>query len=510
MTARRPRGSIAFVLHAHLPWLREPGDAVTLEERWFFEALWECYLPILGVLQSLGDVKSGRPLLTVSISPTLLAMLRDPHLPARFERFAADLDRLFAEKAKEHPEAVDDHRARLEASRALLRRIRGDVTGALVACAEDGLVELATTAATHAFLPGLRTADAVRGQVRIGMRYFQKVTRRLPNVFWLPECGYDERLEGVLADSGIQATVLAAHGLELARPRPPHRTDTPIVGDGPIAYFGRNNPLVDLVWSREHGYPADPVYREFYSPADADWSLKPLRITGFGGEKQRYEPARAALRAEEHAAHFIQAATRELDASEAAEPITVVAFDAELFGHWWWEGPKFLEVVLHGLARTGQATSLGAYLDRDPVLPLAKPATSTWGRGGYAEVWTHPVSSHASRLVHRAEQRVLRVDAIVRDTPRTETQRLARLWAIRELFLLQASDYAFMLRTGEFAGFAQRKLYEHAFAIDTLCDIASRPIETPGDRAMVEGWIRRRPVFEELDEDAWSDAFDPW
>ncbi|MBK6519729.1 MAG: DUF1957 domain-containing protein [Polyangiaceae bacterium] len=507
------RGRVAFVLHAHLPWLREPTEAIGSEERWLFEALWECYLPLVGVLESLEAPSSGAPLMTLSLSPTLMAMLRDPQLTPRFSRYADGLEATFSERAKREPSwaaAAADHSARLARSRATFARVHGDVIGAFVALAEGGLIELATTAATHAFLPSLRTADAVRGQLRMGLRYFQAITKRLPRTVWLPECAYDERLEGILADSGIQATVLAEHGLLLATPRPPHGTDTPIVGEGPIAFFGQCQRLVDLVWSRERGYPADADYREFYAPVTDDGSLKPYRVTGGSGPKLPYDPARAALRVAEHANHFLSAAARAVDASLAPEPVFVVAFDAELFGHWWWEGPAFLEAVLRALADRDLASSLGAYLDTDPLLPVARPATSTWGRGGYAEVWTHPSSSHAARLLHRAEQRVLAVDAIVRDTPRTETQRRARLWAIRELFLLQASDYAFMLRTGECATFAQDKLFEHATAIEALCEVATRAAEAPSDRATIERWIRRRPVFSELDEDAWSDTFDPW
>lgn len=508
-----PRGRVAFVLHAHLPWLREPGDAIASEERWFFEALWECYLPLLALLGSLDAPSNGAPLLTLSLSPTLLAMLRDPQLPQRFGRYADELERTFRERAAHEPSwaaAARDHLARLARARETFAAARGDVVGALVALAEGGVLELATTAASHAFLPSLRTADAVRGQLRMGLRYFQAVTKRLPRTLWLPECAYDERLESILADSGVQATVLAEHGVLLSRPRPPHGTDTPIVGEGPIAFFGQCQRLVDLVWSREQGYPAHADYRDFYSPAGDDWALKPYRVTGGSGAKLPYDPERAALRVAEHAAHFVSAAARAIDASQAPDPVFVVAFDAELFGHWWWEGPAFLSAVLQALADRDVASSLGAYLDADPLLPLARPATSTWGRGGYAEVWTHPSSSHAARLIHRAEQRVLAVDALVRDTPRSETQRRARLWAIRELFLLQASDYAFMLRTGEFASFAHDKLFEHATAIEALCEVATRDAEAEGDRALVERWIRRRPLFDELDEDAWSDAFDPW
>lgn len=508
-----PRGAVAFVLHAHLPWLREGGDAITLEERWFFEALWESYLPLIGVLRRLEALKPSAPVLTFSVSPTLIAMLRDPSLAERLDRYAEELRDGFARVVADRPDlevAVGSHQERLAAAHALFIKLGGDVVKELARLAEANVIELATTSATHAFLPGLRTAESVRGQIRMGMRYFQATTKRLASTFWLPECGFDERFAPLLTDSGAQGTVLAAHGVELARPRPPHGTLQPIVGQGPFAYFGRCKDLVDLVWSPERGYPANEDYREFHERMGHHETLKPYRVGQSGDARLPYDPQAAARRIEKDARHFVDTVTGMLAAAEPEEPLLVAAFDAELFGHWWWEGPAFLEAVLTELAQRSGAVSLGAYLERDPLLPLSEPATSTWGRGGYADVWTHPASSHAARLVHRAERRVLIIDAVVRDTPRTQTQRLARLWAIRELFLLQASDYAFMLRSGEFAEFAQKKLQEHASAIDALTQIAEREVEEPADRSFVEAWIKRRPLFLDLEEDAWADAFDPW
>ncbi len=231
---------IAFVLHAHLPWLRGPGDAIDLEESWFFEALWESYLPLLDVFEALAKTSPKAPVCTLSLSPTLLAMLADPDLGTRFGRFTRDLERAFDRARRDRPDlaaAIADHRTRLERSTTTFAAHGGNLPRAFVGLADAGVIELATTSATHAFLPGLRTREAVHAQIRLGMRYAQSITQRATRTFWLPECGYDERLEQTIGDSGIQATVLSAHGIQLARPRPPHGTFAPIVGAGPVAYL---------------------------------------------------------------------------------------------------------------------------------------------------------------------------------------------------------------------------------------------------------------------------------
>jgi predicted glycosyl hydrolase (DUF1957 family) len=117
--------------------------------------------------------------------------------------------------------------------------------------------------------------------------------------------------------------------------------------------------------------------------------------------------------------------------------------------------------------------------------------------------------SHALRLVHRAERRVLAVDVTVRDQPRTEVQRAARLLAIRALLELQSSDLLFMLRTGQASDYAEARVRALASTLDTLCEVALRPREEPGDRDVVSRHERRAPLFVELEEDALADCFDP-
>ncbi len=513
--------TVSFVLHAHLPWVQASGGEISLEEAWLYEAMWECYLPLCALCEELAQNGPEAPVLTLSLSPTLLAMLSSAQHRRRFERYADELAAALERARAQRPElepAVSDHLARLNASRATFERVGRDLTGALVALHRQRVIELGTTAATHAFLPGLLSDAAARAQLRMGARYFQRVTREHARTLWLPECGYDERLEQTLVDSGAFATVLASHGLTLARPRPPFGTDTPLLADQPFAFFARADHPCSRIWSPDHGYPAHPSYREFYRRAPLeqagsalDHALKPFSVTSAGPDKEPYLPLRARATVKEHARDFLRSLRAHFAGSRADEPICVLAFDAELFGHWWWEGPQFLAAVLADAPAAGLSPrALVGYLERDPVLPVGRPASSSWGRGGYSDVWTHPSSAHALRLCHRAERRVLSVDALVRDTPRSEVQRRARLLAIRELFLLQASDWPFMLRSGEFAGFAERRLNEHASLVDELANIAERGQELPGDKPRIHTLEAQRALFAELDEDAWADAFDPW
>ena len=511
---------LAIVLHAHLPWVRAsaPGEE-TREERWLFEALRDAYLPLVDVVARVHAAAPREPLLTLSISPTLACMLREPTLRARLAAYLDREDSVASLAATQHPElaaALGDQRARTAlARRVFFEECRGDVVGRLAELAEHGALELATTAATHAFLPSLKTRAAVRAQLRMGRKYFARLFGKTPRTLWLPECGFDPKLDDELGGAGVRATVLEAHGVALARPRPPAGLFAPILGPSGVAYFPRHADLSGLLWSRERGYPGDEAYREFHVTLSDDAAhphagLKPFAVTG-SPTKRPYDPVAAATKISEHAAHFVESVGRELDASRVERPIATVAFDAELFGHFFWEGPRFLEEVLcRADGRDGRplAASLGAYLARDPALYVAMPATSSWGDGGFAEVWTHPNVAHLMRSGHRAEHRVLTADAAVRDTPRVSVEREARLRAIRELFLLQASDHAFMIRAGSFAAYAERMAKAHAECVERMTHIVLHGSRVPNAAAEVARARAEHPVFDELDEDAWSDAFD--
>src|SRR5438552_14817257 len=83
-------GDLAFVLHAHLPYIRHPEHRFHLEENWLYEATTATYLPLLDTFRGLQ--REGVPFrVTMSMSPPLCSMLRDDLLKLRY---AAYLDRL--------------------------------------------------------------------------------------------------------------------------------------------------------------------------------------------------------------------------------------------------------------------------------------------------------------------------------------------------------------------------------------------------------------------------------
>jgi 1,4-alpha-glucan branching enzyme len=490
-----PEGYLALVLHAHLPFVRHPEHALHLEERWFYEALIECYLPLLDAFDRMAA--DGVPFaLTMSVTPPLASMLKDPLLCERFDRH---LGRIEALAAKECDRLYGDvefapiaafYRDELARMRAVWARWDGDVLKGLLHHWDAGRLEIMTCSATHCYLPGLLpTRSGIRPQLELGVRGFESIVGRTPLGMWLPECAYHPSFDEEIARAGVKFTLVDTHGIVNARPRPPFGVHAPIVSPSGVAFFGRDRESSEQVWSRETGYPGDPVYRDFYRDIGFDLpetelmnelgpmgtrvmtGLKYHRITGPTDRKEPYQPGLARDRAWEHAGNFVQNRTQQvrwLAANMPVKPVVVAPYDAELYGHWWFEGPVFLEATFRQLARARAAGGDGAalapvtlkgYLDAEPITVEATPSASSWGAGGYGEVWVGPEAAWSWRHVHHATRYVT---WLVQQNQGAEGARGQALdQAIRELLLLQSSDWNFIIKTATSTRYAEGRIRVH-------------------------------------------------
>jgi 1,4-alpha-glucan branching enzyme len=521
-----PAGYWCPVLHAHLPYVRHPEHPEFHEEGWLFEALTEAYVPLAGMLDRLQeDGVDFR--LTLTLSPTLLAMLRDGLLIDRYHRH---LDRLIVlagrEVTRTRREAPRlEHAARFHQdfftrTRARFREAYGsDVVSAFLRHRDGGRLEILGCSATHAVLPLLATVPAaVRAQVEVGLEHSRRQLGFRPTGFWLPECAYATGQERHLADAGVRFSFLEEHGLVHAHPRPGHGARAPILSPGGVVFFGRDRQSSHQVWSADVGYPGDPAYREFYK--DAAWErplaelgplapggirrgvgLKYHRVTGRVdlAEKEPYVPDQARARAREHAAHFVEERRAQATAQAAGmdrPPLVVSPYDAELFGHWWFEGPMFLEEVFRRLAGQDEVQPVTPleYLDRHPECEVAQPSPSTWGARGHAEVWLNPANDWIYPHLETAAERM--VELAQRFTEPTPLQRRALDQAVRELLLAQASDWPFILTMGTTVEYARRRLRDHLARFTRLYGgLTGEGV----DEAALREMEQRDAIFPELD-----------
>ena len=487
-----PSGYIALLLHAHLPYIRHPEHESFLEESWLFEAITECYIPLLQAFERLAD-DGIRFRITVSLSPPLVAMLRDPFLQ---ERYLAHMSKLLRLADQEVHRTHSDPRfaplarmyRRLIAETVALFdvRYRRDLAAAFAELERAGVLELVTTAATHGYLPLLRHAPgSVRAQVLVGADSHQRAFGRAAPGVWLPECGYYPGLETVLEEAGYRYFFLDTHGLLNADSRPERGIRAPVACPNGVAVFGRDPLASRQVWSAEEGYPGNPRYREFYRDVgfdlDCDYvqpfildghtrvhtGLKYYRITGKTERKEPYDPTAARAQTATDAAHFISLLRGTLQAessSAAAPPLIVAPYDAELFGHWWFEGPLWLESLIRQLAgRPGELELItpSDYLSRHPTLQIATPSASSWGEHGYNEFWLNPGNAWIYPQLHRAAQRMHDTAAALAANPRDSLPHRALRQAARSLLLAQASDWAFIMRAGSAVEYAHRRIRDH-------------------------------------------------
>ena len=491
-------GFVSLHLHAHLPYVRHPEYEDFLEEDWLYEAIGETYLPLLKVFDRLTD--EGVPFrVSVTMTPPLVAMLRDDLLVGRYAR---RLDTLCELADKEVHRTRGDppfhalalhYQLEFRELRALFNdRYRRDLVAAFRRLEEAGRVEIVTCAATHAFLPLLQAhPQAVRAQIQVAVAHHRRHFGRDPAGIWLPECGYYPGLDAFLAEANLRYFFVDTHGILDANPRPRYGVYAPILTPAGPAAFGRDPESSMQVWSSESGYPGDPDYREFYR--DVGWDLdheyvkpyiqptgqrknvgiKYYRITGSTAHKEPYDPARARERAVAHAGNFLFNRGRQIEhiASRmgGVRPIVVSPYDAELYGHWWYEGPLFLDALVRKVAfdqRVFRLSTPSDYLRENPEHQLGTPPLSSWGAGGYAGVWLDGSNDWVYRHLHKAAERMI---ALARDhrAPDPLTRR-ALDQAARELQLAQSSDWAFIMKTGTMVDYAVRRTREHVLRFTRL------------------------------------------
>ncbi len=518
-----PIGHLALVLHAHLPFVRHPEHEDFFEEDWLFEAITESYIPLLNMLERLtSDRVPCR--LTMSISPPLCAMLQDDLLQSRYVRY---LDRSISlaerelDRTREQPEVhqlAQFYFELLTETRRQFERWDRDLLSRFRHFRDAGLLEIIASAATHGLLPLLaQNPAAVRAQVLIGCDVYRQIFQAEPAGFWLPECAYAPELQPVLQEANIRWFILDAHGLMLGRPRPHRAIYAPCFTPSGPAAFARDPQSSRQVWSAESGYPGDPAYREFHRDIGFDLpaayispdapsrpprftGLKYHRITGGNGEKQIYNRAWAEAAADAHAEHFLNSRRQQLQAiGDGFEPIVTMPFDAELFGHWWFEGPRFLELLIRKAAHCSgelRLTTPGEYLSGHPTQEVIEPAASSWGEGGYWGFWLHESNSWIYPHLHSAAVRMTELarNHSTRETT-TLTERALKQLA-RELLLAQASDWAFLMHSGTAKHFATEQTKEHIRRFNAIYEpLASDAI----DEAFLSECEARDNLFPHVD-----------
>jgi 1,4-alpha-glucan branching enzyme len=521
-------GYLLLVLHAHLPYVRHPDNDDFLEEDWLFEAITETYIPVLHNLQQ--ALEAGvNPRLTMTWSPPLCEMLADPLLQQRYRHHVERLLGLAEQEvpAKQHTpfaEAAVMYRDHYRFCLQTLDRCDGQLLRWVRELMDAGALEAITCGATHGFLPLMRCREAQRAQITVAANNYRKHFGRDPKGIWLPECGYVPGIDELLAEQGIRYFFVETHGIYFGDPRPRYGVYRPVYTPSGVAAFGRDPESSRSVWSAEIGYPGNPRYREFYRDLGYDGEydyvknclhkdgvrrnigLKYHRVTGKVPlhEKEAYVPSHAFRQAMEDAGNFVfnrVQQIRYLGELLDTEPVIVAPYDAELFGHWWFEGPQFIQSIFHTAAQSPEITVVNGseFLERCSIHQISTPSASSWGDNGYNGVWLNPGNDWIYRHLHMSEQRMVEC---ARRFPAAEGDlRRALNQMARELLLMQSSDWAFIMTTQTTVPYAVRRTRDHVNRFTALYEAVIGDRLDMASVATIE-WFD--PIFQEIDYRVYS------
>jgi 1,4-alpha-glucan branching enzyme len=523
-----------LTLHGHLPYVlhhgRWPHGSV-----WLSEGALDSYLPLIEALQELERDRVRAPI-TLGVTPILANQLAHPSFVSEFEAYmerrletAAEASASLAKSGDPALRPLADFwQRRLQRLYTLFRDIDEDLIGTLRGFEDRGVIEIISSAATHGFLPLLARDESIQLQLRVGVSEHQRLFGKAPTGCWLPECAYRPAgpwnpgfgagaqpyrvgIEKHLTDTGFKYFFVDSH-LVHAGPAMgyPDASDAPTPGErSPYTAYrvasidGKAQNLFALVrdprssaqvWSRAQGYPGDEWYLEFHKIRWPD-GLRLWRVTGPRvdlGDKRQYDPQAAQVAARNHADHF--AGVLMQTAAEGAkrkikDAVVTAPFDAELFGHWWFEGVDFLANVYRRLSSDGvrpvtAREHVAAHARRAPTIQLT---AGSWGKDGDFSYWLNEQTSWTWKRLWALEQAYWSVARTA--LQRGPQQHAVLAQATRSMLLAQGSDWQFIISTAEAADYASQRFDEHcgqaedlvrALASDTIDDATMRRVEALG------------------------------
>ena len=512
------------MLHGHLPYVRHPEHENFLEEDWLYEAITETYIPLIRMFERLSrDQIHFR--LTMSLTPTLTSMLGDSLLQ---ERYLKHLNKLIELSHKEverttwKPEFQRLALMYLElfvSARELFERYHRNLVLAFKRFQDSGNLEIITCGATHGYFPLMDVAKpSVRAQVKVAVANYEKNFGKKPRGIWLPECGYQPGDDEILKEAGLKYFFTDSHGILHGTPRPKYGVFAPVYCKSGVACFSRDMESSKQVWSSVEGYPGDYEYREFYRDVgfDLDYEyirpyihpdgirintgIKYYKITGSGDEKMPYNPDRAREKAADHAGNFMFNREKQVEYLYdvlGRKPMIVSPYDAELYGHWWFEGPLWLEFLIRKITydqKTIRLVTPPEYLAENPRNQVITPSLSSWGWKGYSEVWLQGSNDWIYRHLHKASREMTQ---LVHEHPKAEgLKKRALNQALRELLLAQSSDWGFIIATGTHVSYALARTKDHLLRFFKLRQqIASDRI----DEEFLRDCEYRDNIFPEID-----------
>ncbi len=530
-------GRFALVLHTHLPYVINHGMWPHGMD-WLNECAAESYIPLLNAINQLID-EGFHPHLTINVTPVLTEQLRDPAFINAFlgylqiKKEAALKDReTFNQWNRPHliklSHMWEAYYTGIEKS--FIETYKKDLVLGFKTLQDNGFIEIITCAATHGYLPLIKTDNSIQAQVATGVQVYERHYGRKPMGMWLPECGYrpgykwkppvgpDQKpyerkgVEAFISENGVKYFIIDTHlllggeavGVYAARfkalqmlwetfkaqykPEPLQKEKSPyniyyvssVPEREPVAIFTRDPRTSIQLWSAEHGYPGDGWYLEFHKK-HYPGGLRYWRITSTKsslGDKWEYEPDKVSARLDENATHYkdlTKSLLQEHFKKTGTPGIIVAPYDTELFGHWFFEGNQFLYRVLKWIEMDPELelTTCGGYLQNFPPSTVVRIPEGSWGEGSGHYIWLNEWTVWTWEKIYECEEIMIKLANKYADTPDQNLKNiLAQLG--RELLLIESSDWQFLISTWSARDYAENRVAEHYNRFKRLADMATK------------------------------------
>jgi len=565
------QGKMVFVLHSHLPYVIAHGKWPHGMD-WINEAAAETYLPLLRVFDRLVS-EGISPKITIGITPVLSEMLADKvfkddftvYLDQKIEAARKDAGEFY----RIGDSACHDVARMWESFYGDMRSyfidiLKSNIPGAFKRLQDEGHIEIITCAATHGYLPLLGEDTAVQAQIKLGVATYRKHYGRAPRGIWLPECAYRpayewtppvegfggprkrKGVEEFLSENGIDYFIIDSHilkggkaigvyldrfsalrqlWLNFEKQYKPLEEDTAktahrlyfaasVEGKAPVTFFTRDPDTGLQVWSGEHGYPGDGNYLDFHKKhfpgGHRYWKVTSAKSDL--ADKLVYVPEAVESRIRENAIHFknlVRDICRGEGMRDGCPPVVCAPFDAELFGHWWFEGPQWLYTVLKEVAHDPEieASTMGEYRDRCPAVEVVSLPEGSWGKGGFHWIWLNDWTKWTWKHIYGDER--LMEEAAKTYSGRTDepVASLLKLLA-RELVLLESSDWQFLISTWSARDYAEMRFSNHHSDFLKILSLLNKTGKgeslTPTELEAAKEISERDSLFREINPAWWA------
>jgi 1,4-alpha-glucan branching enzyme len=563
---KQPIGSFTFVLHSHLPYVIAHGKWPHGMD-WLNEASAETYVPFLNVLNELVDEGYSprltigiSPVLCEQLADESFKQEFSSYLEDKIHAAEQDIEEFTKHERKLMLQLAyrwRDYYSKIKSD--FENRYGRNIIHQFKRLQDAGYIEVMTCAATHGYLPLLSQDTSVQAQVKQAVQSYSKFFGKPPRGIWLPECAYRpgykwvppvktslgrksylrKGVEEFLSENGIDYFIIdnallkggKAIGVYIDRfqalrklwgqfereytPREEDVEKTPrevyligTEGKKPVAIFTRDPETGMQVWSGEWGYPGDGSYLDFHKKhfpgGHRYWKVTSAKSDL--ADKWEYFPEDAQKRIPEHAAHYkglIKNLLSKYHKKSKKKGIVCAPYDAELFGHWWFEGTAFLKLVLKYVADDPELelTTCSRFLDEVKPTQVVSIPEGSWGEGGYHYIWLNEWTEWTWKHIYEDE---VRLQKIVQEFGETKDENLIKILKqlSRELLLLQASDWQFLISTWSARDYAELRVTEHHQNFIRLAEMAEKygrgEWVDPGEWAFLGDIEARDNLFKEI------------